>query len=303
MADNKKYYYLKLKDSFFHSEEIKILESMPDGMLYTNLLLKLYLMSLKSSGKLRLNDSIPFDENMLAILTSLKVDIVGSGLKVLSSMGLIEIMDDGTIHLLYIQNYIGKSSSEGDRKRASRMKNGEIKGEGRSFSPGCPKIIPMKAGTNTGKTMDKCLPEKERELNAIVNSSEFIVKEKERENGGEVSLESLSLNLLKHVKLLAGDAKDISLAGLKIAVMNHGYDYVKMALERALEKNKLSMIYVTGILRNWEKEGYPPKDGEISYGCVGENTGADTEEKYSFRTRNTRELTDEEWRKISSEVL
>jgi len=122
MADNKKYYYLKLKDSFFHGEEIKILESMPDGILYTNLLLKLYLMSLKSNGTLRFNDSIPYDENMLATLTSLKVDVVGSGLKVLSSMEIIEILDDGTIHLLYIQNYIGKCRSEGDRKRASRMK-------------------------------------------------------------------------------------------------------------------------------------------------------------------------------------
>ena len=47
MADNNKYYYLKLKDNFFDSDTMIILESMPDGYLYSNILLKLYLRSLK----------------------------------------------------------------------------------------------------------------------------------------------------------------------------------------------------------------------------------------------------------------
>ena len=50
MADNKKYYYLKLKDNFFDSDEMIVLESMPDGYIYSNILLKLYLRSLKYEG-------------------------------------------------------------------------------------------------------------------------------------------------------------------------------------------------------------------------------------------------------------
>ena len=34
MSDNKKYYYLKLKEDFFDSEEMKVLESMPNGVEY-----------------------------------------------------------------------------------------------------------------------------------------------------------------------------------------------------------------------------------------------------------------------------
>lgn len=33
MADNRKYYYLKLKESYFDDDAIVLLESMPDGML------------------------------------------------------------------------------------------------------------------------------------------------------------------------------------------------------------------------------------------------------------------------------
>ena len=59
MSDNRKYYYLKLKENFYNSETMVILESMQDGLLYSNLLLKMYLMSLKSGGILMLNDHLP----------------------------------------------------------------------------------------------------------------------------------------------------------------------------------------------------------------------------------------------------
>ena len=54
MADNRKYYYLKLKENFFDSDSIVLLEDMKDGILYSNILLKLYLKSLKNGGRLLL---------------------------------------------------------------------------------------------------------------------------------------------------------------------------------------------------------------------------------------------------------
>ena len=59
MADNRKYYYLKLKENFFDSDSIVLLEDMKDGILYSNILLKLYLKSLKNGGKLQLDGHIP----------------------------------------------------------------------------------------------------------------------------------------------------------------------------------------------------------------------------------------------------
>ena len=60
MADNRKYYYLKLKENFFDSDSIVLLEDMKDGILYSNILLKLYLKSLKNGGKLQLDEHIPY---------------------------------------------------------------------------------------------------------------------------------------------------------------------------------------------------------------------------------------------------
>ena len=122
MSDNKKYYYMKLKENFFSDDSIVILEGMPDGYLYSNILLKLYLKSIKNQGKLILNDYIPYSPTMLAQLTGHSVGTMEKALNIFKQLGLIEVLDNGTIYMLDIQNYIGKSSTEADRIRAYRNK-------------------------------------------------------------------------------------------------------------------------------------------------------------------------------------
>lgn len=117
MSDNKKYYYLRLKDNFFDSDELKILESMKDGYLYSNILLKLYLRSLKNDGKLVVNERIPYNAEMLASVTGHQVGTIKQALSMFKELGLIEILENGAIYMLDIQNFIGKGSTEADRQR------------------------------------------------------------------------------------------------------------------------------------------------------------------------------------------
>ena len=122
MSDNKKYYYLKLKDNFFDSDQMIVLESMPDGYKYSNILLKLYLRSLKNDGKLMFNDRIPYNSTILSQVTRHSVGDVEKAVNIFTELGLIEILENGAIYMLDIQNFIGESSTEGDRKRAYRRK-------------------------------------------------------------------------------------------------------------------------------------------------------------------------------------
>lgn len=122
MADDKKYYYLKVKDDFYNDEAMIILESMTDGYLYSNILMKLYLRSLKNQGRLMFNDLIPYTPDVLAELTRHKVGVVEKALEIFRQLGLIEVLDNGAIYMLNIQNYIGKSSTEADRKREYRAR-------------------------------------------------------------------------------------------------------------------------------------------------------------------------------------
>ena len=122
MSDNKKYYYLRLKDNFFDGDELKILESMKDGYLYSNILLKLYLRSLKNDGKLVVNDRIPYNAEMLASVTGHQIGTVKQALSIFKDLGLIDVLENGAIYMLDIQNFIGKGSSEADRKREYRQR-------------------------------------------------------------------------------------------------------------------------------------------------------------------------------------
>lgn len=122
MSDNKKYYYLKLKDNFFDDEAMILLESMPDGYKYSTILLKMYLRSLKYDGKLIFNDMIPYTSSVLAkILRHTQEDVEGA-IKMFQSLGLVEVLETGEIYMLDIQNFIGSSSTEADRIREYRSK-------------------------------------------------------------------------------------------------------------------------------------------------------------------------------------
>jgi predicted phage replisome organizer len=127
MADNKKYYYLKLKENFYDSEELILLQNMPDGYLYSDILMKLYLRSLKNGGKLMFKDVIPYTPPTLAQIVRHQVGTVEKALEIFKKLGLVEILDSGAIYMLDIQNFIGESSTEADRIRNYRQKIKEEK--------------------------------------------------------------------------------------------------------------------------------------------------------------------------------
>ena len=123
MADNRKYYYLKLKENFFDSDSIVLLEDMKDGILYSNILLKLYLKSLKNGGKLQLDEHIPYTAQMIATLTRHQIGTVERALEIFRQLGLVEQLDSGAFYMTDIELMIGQSSSEAERKRAARLEN------------------------------------------------------------------------------------------------------------------------------------------------------------------------------------
>jgi predicted phage replisome organizer len=133
MSDNKKYYYLKVKENFYETEELIVLQSMQDGYLYSDILMKLYLRSLKSEGKLMFRDRIPYNPTVLAQVVRHSVGVVEKALNVFKELELIEILDNGAIYMLDIQSLIGRGSSEAERKAKYRKKienNKKLLGDG-----------------------------------------------------------------------------------------------------------------------------------------------------------------------------
>ena len=123
MSDNRKSNYLKRKENYFDDDSIVLLESMQDGVLYSNILLKLYLKSLKHGGRLQLDEDIPYTAQMIATITRQQIGTVERALQIFLKLGLVEVLDSGTFYMSNIELLIGQSSTEAERKRAARLQN------------------------------------------------------------------------------------------------------------------------------------------------------------------------------------
>lgn len=260
MSDNKKYYYLKLRDNFFDNDDIAILESMPDGILYSNILLKLYLRSLKNNGKLMFNDRIPYNAQMLSTITRQPVAVVEKSVEIFKEMGLIEVLDNGAIYMLDIQNFIGSSNTEADRKREYRRKIALEKGQ---------KLL----GHSSGHLSDEQAPEIEnRDIKEIdidielekdidKNPVELIVEEYQSRIA---PLDGTQFELLKEF---------ITLDGMEAKV-------VLKAIGLAADNGKRNFSYIRAILTNWKN------DGVLTIAAVDERERAYKESKIKGQSGN-----------------
>ncbi|NEZ72079.1 hypothetical protein EXM31_09920 [Clostridium botulinum] len=236
MSDNKKYYYLKLKESFYERDEMIILESMPDGYMYSNILLKLYLRSLKNDGKLLVNERIPYNATMLANITRMPVAVVEKAIQIFKELELIEVLDNGAIYMLDIQNFIGESSTEADRKRLYRKKIEEEK--------------LLTSGQMSGQISDKTPPEIELEKEIdidIEKDTELKKKKVDTKVSSSSKLQPImdkwnSLNLSKIISI-----KGNRLKLLNTRIKEYGEDQIIQAIDNI---NKSSFLKGQNN-RNW----------------------------------------------------
>ena len=120
MSKNKKFFWLKLKEDFFENDDIKMLESMPNGMAYSNFYLKLLCKSIKSNGVLRYKNILPYTPEMLSAATCVNIDIVKSALEKFIALKMVEILDDGALYLMDIENMMGSETDSAERVRRYR---------------------------------------------------------------------------------------------------------------------------------------------------------------------------------------
>ena len=116
----KKYYWLKLKRDFFKRHDIRIIETMPNGKDYILFYLKLLLESIDHEGALRFSDAIPYNEQMLSVITNTNVDIVKSAMEIFLGLNMIEVFDDKTIYMNEVDKLIGSETKWAEKKRIQR---------------------------------------------------------------------------------------------------------------------------------------------------------------------------------------
>ena len=237
MADNKKYYYLRLKESFFEDEAIIILESMPDGYIYCNILLKLYLRSLKNDGRLMYREFIPYTPEVIAQVTRHSVGDIKAAIEVFEKLGLVEVLDNGAIYMLDIQELVGNSSTEADRKRRYRAQIEAEKVATKSLENGT--NVRTDVGTKLGQMSGHTGTRDRDRDRVIVNKSDDEAPDPFKifqENFGALSLNSTISQDISHW------INDLS------------PEVVIEAMKEAALRNS-SYAYAQSIMKDWLKRG------------------------------------------------
>lgn len=124
MATGKRYYWIKLRDSFMNSDTVDFLMSQPDGANYVVLYEMLCLKAINTEGRLSSvigEIVIPYDvEKIQRECKWFTVDTIRIALELYRHLGLIYEEQDGTLVISDHEAMIGSETDWGEKKRRQR---------------------------------------------------------------------------------------------------------------------------------------------------------------------------------------
>lgn len=216
MAEEKRFYWLKLRRDFFKRHDVSIIEDMDNGKDYLIFYLKLLCESIDHDGNLRFSTEIPYTDKMLASVTKTNVDIVRSALKIFTELDMIEVREDKTIYMTELPKMLGSEVASAERVRAFRARQKE-----KEALLGNANVTPAKQLVTQEKELDKDI-EKELSKKEYIKNDIYIYHAREEEtyesimNDFEVSpsVRPMVWNFIKHCQLNGRTLTNDKLSGI-----------------------------------------------------------------------------------------
>ena len=242
MATGKRYYWIKLKDSFMSSDEIDYLMSQPDGANYVVLYQMLCLKTVNTGGCLvsQIGEMlIPYDaEKIQRECKWFSLATVRVALSVYKQIGLIFESPDG---ILAISNYSDIVGSETDYSAQKRLQRENRRRQ-----------IPAKgADNNEDNNVDNVHTEKEIEKD---KDKEIESRERVRDNGSpavDAGLAEIIGSYEANIGSFPPAARDALMDWREV----FADDLILLAIKKAALSGVRKWNYVNGILKAWKTEG------------------------------------------------
>lgn len=242
MATGKRYYWIKLKDSFMSSDEIDYLMSQPDGANYVVLYQMLCLKTINTGGCLvsQIGEMlIPYDaEKIQRECKWFSLATVRVALSVYKQIGLIFESPDG---ILTISNYSDIVGSETDYSAQKRLQRENRRRQ-----------IPVKgADNNEDNNVDNVHTEKEIEKD---KDKEIENRVRDRDNGSpavDAGLSEIIRSFEDNIGSFPPAASDALMGWREIFTD----DLILLAIKKAALAGIRKWNYVNGILKAWKNEG------------------------------------------------
>ena len=290
-------FWFKFHINTYESEAFKLIDAMAkrDSIHFVYIRLLILAAKTNKNGYLFFDIDTPYSEEMLSTIMNRPISIVRHSLKSLVKVKLISIGEEGYIRINNWEKeqgitFIPKVKSEGetlvDEKEKAREKNRKRMAEYRAKKKKECNNVTATVIATSNESVDVTVTEQNKSKDIDLDIDKDLEKdiESERKEGEEVN--ALGYKVLSYYENVTGKVGIFSLQALCSAIKVHGEKNVRLAIDRALLVNKVSMTYVNGILNNWAKEGYPK-----------ENVVKDGGDFSGFKPKEPEVLSDEERRK------
>jgi predicted phage replisome organizer len=125
MSDNKKFYWLKLKEDFFTQPQIKKLRKIAGGDTYTIIYQKIMLLSIKGGGLIQFQNIEKTLDEELALILDEDLDNIKMVISFMESTNLIEYDkdDNNNFFIPSVINLIGSHTDAAKRMKKMRERN------------------------------------------------------------------------------------------------------------------------------------------------------------------------------------
>lgn len=280
----KKRYWLKLDKDFLKSPQIKVIRNMSNGKDYIIFYLSLLLESIETIGHLRFSGLVPYNEEMLASVTDTNVDVVRTAMKLFIELGLVEILDDGTIYMTQVAQMTGKESESAERVRQYRLRKKEE--EQKQLSLHCNNDV-----TNSNDNKEK-EEEEDKDIQSTENNEDKqIIEKKEEKESASVSDADFNLFDTSIGELF--NRHEIT----DIQIQKQILDYLNNGMELEVINNGLMIPYERNVMNFDFENEEAPINSPLGYGLqilenwfnFGVRTMYDVK-KYNKLNRNRTEM-------------
>ena len=267
--------WIKINTDMFDDEKIKLIEGKDSGLLIVYVWIRLLVCAgkLNDGGKVYLNKEIPYTPNSLSIIYNKPSESIKNALKELEDLRMIEIDKNKTIRIINWEKHQNVEGMERARELSKlRMRKKRAKDKAllenninvtNSNSYVTDDLVTLQ-NNNIEREENKDRDNKEKQIDNI-KDIELDLNDK---NENIKSIDAIAIQASKILKYYEDKTKVkniFNISSLKVAIAKHGYMYVNLAIEKALDNNKPNMRYVNGILKIWKEEGYPNlKEGVVN---------------------------------------
>lgn len=225
LKENKRYYWLQLKEDFFTSKEMKLLRRLPGGNEHTIIYLKIMLASLQDGGKIYFENLGHDLAEEISLLIDEDIEAVRMTLLFLTNKQLLTTKDKFEFQLEQVPELLGSETASTRRSRKYRELQKALQ-------------------CNTNAT--ECNGDIDIDIEKDIDIEREIERDKK-------SLVTISEIYQSKIGVIDGDqfqqlTEYVTLDGMDV-------DVVIRAITEAADNGKRNFKYILAILRNWKQNG------------------------------------------------